>query len=179
VSDPSSLFNEEQRRRLHEWSLRRISKERLLEAFPDDFKRDPESIEGHLHAAIEAKSAKYLSDSFRLAGIFCYQPSTAFLTDLLPEDWHSLHEDIMIELESRRDPSTTAAIAAVAERTFSWDFNFAFNRKCTWALYRIGTEEAFEVLERLADSDNEAIRGFAMKRLIQAGRRKSDSDETP
>lgn len=90
------------------------------------------------------------------------------LTRALEEDWFFPHEDIVQYIQELR---CCDAVAVLEKRAIDipehlqWDDGFSFSRKCTWALADIGTTDAFGALERLAQSENSAIRGFAQRRL--------------
>ncbi|CAM3967535.1 hypothetical protein [Ectopseudomonas alcaliphila] len=77
-----------------------------------------------------------------------------FLAEVLLEAWHESHEDIVFELGLIGEPSTTGAIAKAAVTTFEylieWDNLQAFQRKCAYALARIGSLESRAALEALA-----------------------------
>lgn len=79
------------------------------------------------------------------------------LLDLLILDGHERHEDIVFDLGLLGDPAAIRALAEAAERPPSyiveqgpWGNLHEFQRKCAFALARIGTLESREVLERLA-----------------------------
>ncbi len=90
------------------------------------------------------------------------------LCDLILDDWHTRHEDVALALEELRDPQSTDALARAAltnHAYLDYDENFGFARKCTWALARIGTLEAFQRLRELARCSNPTIAAYAIKRL--------------
>ena len=90
------------------------------------------------------------------------------LCDLILDDWHTRHEDIALALEELRDPHSIDALARAALSSHAYldyDENFGFARKCTWALARIATHEAFERLRELARCSNPTIAAYASKRL--------------
>ena len=76
------------------------------------------------------------------------------LSQLLLEDSHELHEDIVLELGLIGDPCAIDAIARAVRVPFgyliAWDNLHEFQRKCAYALARIGTPEARTALESLA-----------------------------
>lgn len=76
------------------------------------------------------------------------------LSRLLLDDSHELHEDIVFELGLIGDPCAVDAIAKAVRIPFgylvNWDNLHEFQRKCAYALARIGTPEARVALESLA-----------------------------
>jgi HEAT repeat protein len=86
------------------------------------------------------------------------------LVRLLLEDWHDLHEDIVVELGLLGEPSAVGAILKAISIPFGhlveWGNLHEFQRKCAYALARIGTEESREALEMLARSTDPYIRQY-------------------
>ncbi len=76
------------------------------------------------------------------------------LSRLLLQDFHESHEDIVFELGLIGDPCAVDAIAKAVRIPFAhllkWDNLHEFQRKCAYALARIGTPESRAVLESLA-----------------------------
>jgi len=103
--------------------------------------------------------------------VFQFRPAADYvplLCELLLADFHTRHEDIALTLERLKDPRSLEALYHAAHAHFpylDYDDNFALPRKCTWALARIGTPEAFDRLRQLVDSSNPKISAFAQKRL--------------
>ena len=83
------------------------------------------------------------------------------LVRLLLEDWHDLHEDIVFELGLLGEPSAVSAIQRAINIPFGhlvdWGNLHEFQRKCAYALARIGTEESREALKMLARSSDPYI----------------------
>jgi len=90
------------------------------------------------------------------------------LLDLLEQDFHSRHEDIIRMLQRLKDPRASQSLykaALVTHDYLDYDDFFGLARKCTWALADIGTPEARSLLEQLALNENGYIAGYAQKRL--------------
>lgn len=90
------------------------------------------------------------------------------LIQVLPEDWHFRHEDVVSAMQWLRCRDAVLVLerrATDCPEYLAWDDNYALARKCTWALADIGTEEARQALIRLSNADVAAIQGFAQKRL--------------
>jgi hypothetical protein len=92
-----------------------------------------------------------------------------FLAEALLEDWHESHEDIVFELGLIGDPRTTESVAQVAQTTFEymvkWGNLHEFQRKCAYALARIGNQESREVLEVLAKHADPHLREYGEEGL--------------
>ena len=93
------------------------------------------------------------------------------LLELLFLGGHDRHEDIVFDLGLFGDPVAIPAIAKVAEEPPSyiveagqWTLH-PFQRKCAFALARIGTLESRQVLEHLAGHANPALREYGNEGL--------------
>lgn len=96
-------------------------------------------------------------------------PTSSLLTELLLQDWHDSHEDIVFEIGLIGDPRAVDAIKASAISPFAyleeWGNKHEFQRKCAYALARIGTVESRSALEELAQSEDEHIREYGEEGL--------------
>lgn len=93
------------------------------------------------------------------------------LLTLLLLDGHDLHEDIVFDLGLLGDPTAIPAIAKVAEAppTYiaaagEWTLH-PFQRKCAYALARIGTPESRQVLEHFAAQGDSALSEYGKEGL--------------
>lgn len=91
------------------------------------------------------------------------------LAHILLEDWHDLHEDIVFELGLIGNPSAIESIAKAATMHFEylvqWNNLHEFQRKCAYALARIGTAESREALEVLAQNSDPYLREYGQEGL--------------
>lgn len=92
-----------------------------------------------------------------------------YLAEALLADWHESHEDIVFELGLIGDPRTTESIAKAAVTPFQymveWDNLHEFQRKCAYALARIGSAESRVALEALAKQSDPYLRGYGEEGL--------------
>src|SRR6185312_978824 len=102
-------------------------------------------------AAEQAKDGEALRQALSKA-----KAPASVLMRLLLDDWHDLHEDIVLDLGLLGEPSAVEAIQKAINIPFGhlveWGNLHAFQRKCASALARIGTEESRVALETLARS---------------------------
>ena len=91
------------------------------------------------------------------------------LAHILLEDWHDSHEDIVFELGLIGNPCVIDSIAKVATIHFEymerWGTLHEFQRKCAYALARIGTDESREALEGLAQNSDPHLREYGEEGL--------------
>ncbi len=162
-------MTEAQREACLQFAVQRIPEGELFSAFGGDFSQTPNDTIRLLEQARDDRSANDVE--FALGLIFRFQPSADYvplLWELLLADFHTRHEDIALALEDLKDPRSIGALYLAAHAHFAhldYDENFALPRKCTWALARIGTPEAFDRLRQLVESPNPKISAFAQKRL--------------
>lgn len=91
------------------------------------------------------------------------------LAKLLLADWHDSHEDIALELGLIGDPSTVDSIAKAIviplDYLVKWGNLGEFQRKCAFALARMGTAESHAALEALAQHPDAQLRKYAQEGL--------------
>lgn len=111
-------------------------------------------------SALGVAAAEQNSDELRDAVNALKQDFSAapLLALILLEDWHDSHEDIVFELGLIGNPTVVDAIARAASMKFrslvEWGNLPEFQRKCAYALARIGTDESKRALEKMVCSDD-------------------------
>ena len=124
---------------------------------------------------IEHNELRAALDSKDIGALWCAlakvrkREGSLFLGEALLADWHQSHEDIVFELGLIGDPRTTEAIAKAAVTPFQymidWDNLHAFQRKCAYALARIGSAESRLALEILAKHADPYLREYGEEGL--------------
>ena len=88
---------------------------------------------------------------------------------ILLEDWHDSHEDIVFELGLIGNPGVVGAIASAVTTQFQslieWGNLHEFQRKCAYALARIGTDESRIALEKMVRSEDPYLRQVGQEGL--------------
>jgi len=121
--------------------------------------------------AIKAAIAVKDSDALRHALSLMNEQKhlVPILNQILLEDWHDSHEDIVFELGLMEDNSSTNQIALAATIPFQhlveWNNLHEFQRKCAYALARIGTEESRNALNTLSQSSDTYLREYGLEGL--------------
>jgi HEAT repeat protein len=91
------------------------------------------------------------------------------LAELLLAEWHECHEDVVFTLGLIGDPRAVDPISEAVlipfESLVKWDNLHEFQRKCAYALARIGTVESRAALEALVQHQNTHIREYAKEGL--------------
>ena len=91
------------------------------------------------------------------------------LCQLLEEDWHIEHEDIVSIFEDIREPKSIDALYKTAQKKqfdyYIRDEDYPLARRCIWALWKIGTEEAIDKIRLLSTFDAEEVQKYAFKQL--------------
>jgi len=91
------------------------------------------------------------------------------LCELVLEDWHEQHEDVVLLLQELKDGRAAEPLYRAATTSFDhvdrWNNLHEFQRKCTWALADIGSDDARAYLRELAHFDDSHLAGYAQRRL--------------
>ncbi len=94
---------------------------------------------------------------------------TNLLITLLTKDGHDRHEDIVFELGLLGEAAAVPAIEKAAATPFAslveWGNLHEFQRKCAYALARIGTTQSRAVLERLSGHSDPKLREYGAEGL--------------
>jgi len=94
---------------------------------------------------------------------------TRLLMKLLLEEGHDQHEDIVFELGLIGAPEAVPEIVKAANTPFQalvlWGNVQEFQRKCAYALARIGTDEARVALQEMANSSDADLREYGQEGL--------------
>ena len=120
-----------------------------------------------IKSAIEAKDTNALSKA--LNEIEDKRSVVFELTEVLLEDWHCEHEDIVFELGLIGEPSSIDAIFKAATINFpyliEWGNHHEFQRKCAFALARIGTHKSKLALEKLSVNSDPYLQEYGNEGL--------------
>jgi hypothetical protein len=120
-----------------------------------------------LRTAVESRDLDGLHQSLRK--LERSRESVPLLAQILLEDWHDLHEDIVFELGLIGDPRAIQSIAKAIHVPFAslvkWGNVPEFQRKCAYALARIGTNESRAALETIASNADPQLREYGEEGL--------------
>lgn len=94
----------------------------------------------------------------------------ARIHDLIGQEWHQGHEDMISLLQDFKDPDSipylqTAIELKPALEYLEYDDYGAYYKKCLWALAAIGTRHALAVIEDCTKADDKVLAKEARCRL--------------
>lgn len=151
-----------------DYTLQNVSKTEFMNSMPDDMisniKLPRELV---LTGEEDGISAAVVLMLFQNA-VFGLMPEIDLVCELLCTYGHHEHENLAFFSQQIKSPLMADCLYKAAELEFpylDYDDTYQFARKCIKALYAIGTDKAFEKLERLANSKNEKISLYAKKEL--------------
>ena len=85
---------------------------------------------------------------------------------LFEETWHTLHDELASGFQIKRNPVVVQLLCKAVMEGKIPEFEYKpISRKCTWALADIGTVDALDCLKVIAQSKDEALAGYAQKRI--------------
>ena len=90
------------------------------------------------------------------------------LNKLIISSWHYKHEDIVQLLEKISSfESLNYLYQAVYLRLdyLSWDDNYSFNKKCIYAISKIGKQKSLPYLKKISFDDNKILRECAAEQM--------------
>lgn len=163
----------------HQLALGRLSEADTSKAFGVDLAAEPGHTADLLKAELTACDADGVKAALELAFHFGWTAThIGLLGQLANADWHRSHEDVARALDELKDPESIPALFEAASKTYRGlaylsDGGHAYARKCTWALARINTADAWQKLELLVQSDDTQVQGYARKRLLDRAPAKS------
>ena len=146
-----------------------IKPEELANGFSTNLIENP----GYVFELIDQARDKRDSEAMQyISGLFVLFEKEELLdvfNKLITEDWHKEHEDIIGTLQAWKDPSSIKPIVTSVNNNYqhlrdACDIG-SYAKKCSWALYSIGTKEAFNAIEELSKSQDEEVKDQMIYRL--------------
>ena len=146
-----------------------IKPETLAKEFSINLIENPDYVFKLIDQARDKRDAEAME---YISGLFVFFKKEELLdvsNILITEDWHKEHEDIIGTLQACKDPSSIKPIVTSVNNNYqhlrdACDIG-SFAKKCSWALYSIGTEEAFNAIEELSKSKDEEVKEQMIYRL--------------
>ena len=162
------------------WLKKRISEEEFLKIIEELISGDKDCLIRDLKEGFKNKDSKRIEFLILAISIideklscFCLNDYLDILNNLLVENWHNKHEDLVYLLERIHDSKSIDFLIKAMNLDLdylSWDDNYSFERKIIHAIYHIGGKKAHEYLDYLCSSSNQIIKETAMKQLKKSDR---------
>ncbi|SEK85653.1 hypothetical protein SAMN04487787_104169 [Kosakonia sacchari] len=144
---------------------------RFLNEFNETY--DELEICNELILAREAKDGEFVDLLLYLAAVVSYEfKCIDVLNDLITDDWHEKHEELVRLLGFYKSTSSVNSLYYAALLNLSYrdyDEDFVLADKCIRALAKINNKDAIEKLKLLSAANNDAISNSAKKQLGKLG----------
>ena len=141
-----------------------IAKQRFLALFPCAV-RNGRLSQDLLEEVVRSKDKVGLGCALVVGYRFGFDPSNAeVLYRLIDEDWHVSHENIVSALQRWGIPESAPALYRATQwipTSLRFDEGRPLAVRAMWALWKLRTEEARGMLEKLQHSEEEILRETA------------------
>ena len=162
-------MTEELKQAILDFELRKITKDELVSRLP--FSREHKSIEMRriMDQIIRSKTAADVESGLTLLGLVEeHEEFTDLLHRLILEPWHTRYEDIIHDLQARKDPASIPVIRVAIQQKYDYLESYGtgtpqFISQCGHALASIGTAEAIETIRDLAENSEDPLIRTAMR----------------
>lgn len=160
-----------QEKLIKQYELGEISLELLLGKFGVDLEGDSEYVLSQITEAINKQDSEKLDFAIQLIWISGnYKRYLNILNQLLIIPHHWRHQEITKTIQDIGDPSSVPYIRKALESNFDYlkytaSESSAIAKWFSWALYKIGTKEAIELIREYTQSNDAGIREEMIYRL--------------
>lgn len=156
------------------FAIGNISEKEFIDKFPLEVVGNYNLFNDLLSEASQKRNSEFLECVLILGFKFELFTTSClpYLEKLIVEKWHISHENLAMILQQLKSPSSVESLykAATLHLPYlDYDDNYALARRCLWALGSINTEEAKEMIKKLAHSDEEEIRNHAQEQINRLG----------
>ena len=167
-------MTEELKQNIIDFQLGKLSREVLLSKLPNDTESKSKELRKIIENIIVTKNSKDIELGITL--LWLVEENNEF-TDLIHrlilEPWHTKYEDLIHDLQSRKENSSVPIIKKAIQQKYDFLESYEtgsgqFISQCGYALFSIGTNDAIRAITDLSNSDNEMIKRemrYQLKRL--------------
>lgn len=167
-------MTEEQKNFILDMASGEISEVEFLDRYPVDLRGDNST---YISQSLDKARAKRDEVQLECILILLFRFGEAkwhfdILCQLLQEDWHMQHENIVLLLKDLKNPKSVDCLywAALANLPYlDYDESHALAVKSIFTLDAIDTDEARDKLRLLTKSENAILRDNAQRQLNQGG----------
>ncbi len=180
-------MTEELRQNIIDFQLGKLPRETLLSKLPKDNEAKSKEIRKIFENIIDSNNSDDVELGLSL--LWLVEENNEF-TDLIHrliiEPWHTRYEDLIHDLQSRKENSSVPIIKKAIQQKFDFLESYEtgtgqFISQCGYALFSIGTNDAIRTITELSNSDNVMIKremSYQLKRL-EKHPDTEDTDKTP
>lgn len=152
-----------------DFELRKITKDELVSRLP--FSHENKSIEMRriMEEIMDSQRGEDVEPGLTLLWLLEEQAEfTDLLHRLILEPWHTRYEEIIHELQARKDPASIPVIRNAIQQKYDYLESYGtgtpqFISQCGHALVSIGTPEAIETIRDLAENSEDPLIKTAMR----------------
>ena len=157
-------MTEELKQNIIDFQLGKLSREALLSILPNDNEAKSKELRKIIDNVIISKISNDVELGLTL--LWLVEENNEF-TDLIHrlilEPWHTRYEDLIHDLQCRKDNSSVPIIKKAIQQKFAFLESYEtgtgqFISQCGYALYSIGTDDAIRAITVLSNSDNVMIK---------------------
>jgi hypothetical protein len=162
----------------------RITKQELLKILGINLDQVQKYITNLITEGSESRNQVDIEMSVVLGHIFQFPENIMdYYHELLLQDWHISHEDIISLIEFKKLPKSVPFIEAAIKLKskliyLEYDDYGSYYRKCFWALYMINTLDADHLIEKYTKDNDNIIAEAAKERLMDIINRKKTENST-
>lgn len=156
-------MTDELKQHIIDYELGKLTKEELFLQLPIETEAKSELVRNFMESILASKASEEVETGLTL--IWELEENNEyidFLHRLLLAPWHSRYEDIIHDLQRRKQNSSVPIIKEAIQKTYEYLESYGtgsgqFISQCGYALTSIGTADAVQVLTELSHSDNEIL----------------------
>ena len=168
-------MTERQIQLIEELDFQKITLTEFYNEFGLDLKENSDFIKNEINKAAEKNNSEELNLAIRL--ILFHSEESIFideLNELLINPNHTSHQQITKTIQDIGNPSSIPFIRIALESEFDYleytcSESDVIAKWFSWALYKIGTDEAIELIKEYSESENDGIKSEMLYRLNKIG----------
>jgi hypothetical protein len=157
-------MREELKQDIIDFNLGKLSKVVLLAKLPTDSGIRSKELRKIIEEAIATKNSEDVELGITLLWLVEEKNEfTDLVHKLILETWHTRYEDLIHDLQDRKEDSSVPIIKKAIQQKYDFLESYEtgmgqFISQCGYALFSIGTHEAISAITDLSNSNNEMIK---------------------
>lgn len=152
-----------------EFEFQNITKDELVSRLPFSMEHASVEMRHIMEEIIQSQRGEDVEPGLTLLWLLEEKEEfTDLLHRLILEPWHTRYEEIIHELQARKDPASVPVIRRAMQQKYEYLESYGtgteqFISQCGHALRSIGTEEAMETIRDLAENSPDPLIRTLMK----------------